>query len=67
MSEKDANPQFLSGKTVAVLGYGAQGRAQAIMLQKSGVSVIVGLREMEQAEGKQKKMVFLCFLFAEAA
>lgn len=31
-------------RTVAVLGYGNQGRAQALCLRDSGVSVIVGLR-----------------------
>lgn len=45
MTEKDANPHALEGKTVAVIGYGAQGRAQALMMHRSGVSVIVGVRE----------------------
>jgi len=34
----------LGEATVAVLGYGSQGRAQALNLRDSGVSVIVGLR-----------------------
>ena len=34
----------LSGQTVAVLGYGSQGRAQALNLRDSGVDVVVGLR-----------------------
>ena len=34
----------LGKATVAVLGYGSQGRAQALNLRDSGVSVIVGLR-----------------------
>jgi ketol-acid reductoisomerase len=34
----------LAGRTVAVLGYGNQGRAQALCLRDSGVSCIVGLR-----------------------
>lgn len=34
----------LDGATVAVLGYGSQGRAQALNLRDSGVSVVVGLR-----------------------
>lgn len=67
LSEKDANPQFLSGKTVAVLGYGAQGRAQAIMLQKSGVSVIVGLRENGASVAKAKEDGLPVLSFAEAA
>lgn len=35
---------FLSGKTVAVLGYGSQGHAQAQNMRDSGVHVIIGLR-----------------------
>lgn len=34
----------LDGETVAVLGYGSQGRAQALNLADSGVKVVVGLR-----------------------
>jgi ketol-acid reductoisomerase len=41
----DANLSLLEGKTVAVLGYGSQGHAQALNLRDNGVSVIVGLRE----------------------
>ncbi len=36
---------YLDGKTVAVLGYGSQGRAQALNLRDSGVKVVLGLRE----------------------
>ncbi len=35
----------VNGKIIAVLGYGAQGRAQAIMMHKSGLNVVVGVRE----------------------
>ncbi|MCS7224579.1 MAG: ketol-acid reductoisomerase [Armatimonadetes bacterium] len=35
----------LTGKTVAVLGYGSQGHAHALNLRDSGVSVLVGLRQ----------------------
>ncbi|WP_202080917.1 ketol-acid reductoisomerase [Caldalkalibacillus salinus] len=35
----------LEGKTVAVVGYGSQGHAQAQNLRDSGISVVVGLRE----------------------
>ena len=43
--EKDIDSSILNGKTVAVIGYGAQGRAQARMMHQSGVDVIVGVRE----------------------
>ena len=41
--EKDCDIQKLSGKTVAIIGYGSQGHAHALNLQDSGVDVIVGL------------------------
>ena len=42
--DADADLDLLSGKTVAVIGYGSQGHAHALNLRDSGVSVIVGLR-----------------------
>lgn len=42
--EKDADLGALKGRTVAVVGYGIQGRAQALNLHDSGVDVVVGLR-----------------------
>jgi ketol-acid reductoisomerase len=42
--DADADLDLLSGKTVAVLGYGSQGHAHALNLRDSGVSVVVGLR-----------------------
>ncbi|MBI3392325.1 MAG: ketol-acid reductoisomerase [Nitrospirae bacterium] len=43
--DKDADLTKLSGKTVAVIGYGSQGHAHANNLKDSGVSVLVGLAE----------------------
>src|SRR5277367_3154412 len=42
--EHDANPEALQGKTIAILGYGSQGHAQAQNLRDSGCKVIVGQR-----------------------
>ena len=42
--DSDANFELLKGKTIAVIGYGAQGRAQALNLNDSGADVLVGLR-----------------------
>ncbi len=42
--DADARLELLAGKTVAVIGYGSQGHAQAQNLNDSGVSVVVGLR-----------------------
>ena len=39
----------LDGRTVAVLGYGNQGRAQALNLRDSGVAVVVGARDGSRA------------------
>lgn len=39
--DQDADLKFLDGKTVAVIGYGSQGHAQALNLKESGVRVLV--------------------------
>ena len=39
--QEDCNLDYLKGKTVAVIGYGAQGRAQALCMRDSGVNVFV--------------------------
>lgn len=43
--DADIDPTPLTGKRVAILGYGNQGRAQALNLSDSGVDVVVGLRD----------------------
>jgi|SRR5579863_7515592 len=43
--DKDADPSYLAGKKVAIVGYGSQGHAHALNLIDSGVEVVVGLRE----------------------
>ncbi|HEX9341876.1 MAG TPA: ketol-acid reductoisomerase [Thermoplasmata archaeon] len=42
--EKDADVHTLDGRAVAVVGYGIQGRAQALNLHDSGADVVVGVR-----------------------
>ncbi|MFQ5616162.1 MAG: ketol-acid reductoisomerase [Anaerolineales bacterium] len=42
--DKDANPELIKNKKVAVIGYGSQGHAHALNLHDSGVDVTVGLR-----------------------
>jgi ketol-acid reductoisomerase len=44
LRDADIDPSPLDGKRVAVLGYGNQGRAQALNLHDSGIDVVVGLR-----------------------
>lgn len=43
--DKDADPELIRDKKVAIIGYGSQGHAHALNLQDSGVEVTVGLRE----------------------
>ena len=52
--DKDADLSVLSGKTVAVIGYGSQGRGQALNLRDSGISVIIGLRPGKSWDTAQK-------------
>ncbi|MDD1728745.1 MAG: ketol-acid reductoisomerase, partial [Methanospirillum sp.] len=42
--DKDVDPSAISKKTIAVIGYGSQGRGQALNLKDSGLQVIIGLR-----------------------
>jgi len=42
--DKDADLSALKGKTVAIIGYGSQGHAQAQNLRDSGVNVVIGQR-----------------------
>lgn len=49
-TDVDASLEPLAGKTAAILGYGNQGRAQALNLRDSGVNVIVGNRQDSYAE-----------------
>lgn len=48
--DADADLSVLDGSTVAMLGYGNQGRSQALNLRDSGVEVVVGNREDEYRE-----------------
>ena len=43
--DKDANKSLLEGKIVTVIGYGSQGKGQALNLKDSGVNVVIGLKE----------------------
>jgi ketol-acid reductoisomerase len=59
--DQDADLGLLKGKTVAIIGYGSQGHAQAQNLQDSGINVIVGLRrdlpDWQKAEADGLKVV----------
>ncbi len=53
--DDDADISVLDDKTVAVIGYGSQGRAQARNLHDSGINVIVGLRSLSSSWEQVKK------------
>ncbi len=47
--ESDCDPSVLTGKRIAVIGYGSQGHAHALNNQDSGNSVVVGARPDSRA------------------
>jgi ketol-acid reductoisomerase len=63
--EKDADLNALKGKTIAIIGYGSQGHAQAQNLRDSGLKVIIGLRPGKSFD-QAKNDGFEVFTVAEA-
>ena len=41
--DKDANLDVLKGKKVAIIGYGIQGRPQALCMRDSGIDLVIGI------------------------
>ena len=64
--DSDADPSVLSGRKVAVLGYGSQGHAHALNLRDSGVDVRVGLREGSGSVAKAKEAGLSVMSMADA-
>jgi ketol-acid reductoisomerase len=52
--DSDADLERLSGRKVAILGFGSQGHAHALNLKDSGVDVLVGLREGSESADKAR-------------
>lgn len=48
--DEDADLEILRGKTIALLGYGNQGRAQALNFRDCSLNLVVGNREDEYRE-----------------
>ena len=66
-TEADVNRAVLKGQTIAIIGYGSQGRSHARNLRDSGFTVIVGARAGGGAERKAKADGFRTISPAEAA
>ncbi|HEX8571389.1 MAG TPA: ketol-acid reductoisomerase [Allosphingosinicella sp.] len=65
--DADADLALIRGRRVAVLGFGNQGRAQALNLRDSGVAVTVGLPEGSASRARAKADGFEAVTAAEAA
>lgn len=65
--DNDADLNLLKGKTIAIIGYGIQGRGQSLCLRDSGCSVIVSEMEGTANYEQAKKDGFNPVSAAEAA
>ena len=65
--DADIDPTPLKGKRVAILGYGNQGRAQALNLKDSGIDVVVGLRGGSPSQDRARADGILTATLADAA
>ena len=65
--DEDANLDVLEGKTIAIIGYGSQGHAQAQNLRDSGLNVIVSELEGTDNYKQAKSDGFDVYSSAEAA
>src|SRR5687768_2982888 len=65
--DADADPELIRGRRVAVIGYGNQGRAQALNLRDSKVSVTIGLPEGSSSRGRAAADGFDVMTAAQAA
>jgi ketol-acid reductoisomerase len=65
--DQDADLELLKDKTIAIIGYGIQGRGQALCLKDSGCRVIVSELEGEPNFAQAKQDGFIPVSAAEAA
>jgi ketol-acid reductoisomerase len=66
-TDKDADLQWLKGKTCAVIGFGAQGSAHALNLRDSGIEVVVGLYRGSKSRARARRNGLRVVDTAEAA
>ncbi len=52
--DNDVDASILEGKTLAVIGYGIQGKAQAMNARDSGCNVIVGTRPAARSRSREE-------------
>ena len=64
--QKDAKPELLKAKKIAILGYGSQGHAHALNLHDSGYDVRVGLRMESSSVDKAEEAGLRVLSIAEA-
>lgn len=64
--DNDADLKVFDGKKVAVLGYGSQGRAQALCFHDSGIDVTIGARKDGKSWNKAKEDGLKVVEFADA-
>ena len=65
--ESDCDLSALDGQTIAVIGYGSQGHAQALNAKESGCNVIIGLYEGSKSWKRAEEQGFKVYTAAEAA
>ena len=52
--DADVDQSILNGKTIAVIGYGIQGKVQAANARDSGCKVIIGTRSAEESPSRKQ-------------
>jgi ketol-acid reductoisomerase len=65
--DKDADLKYLKEMPIVIIGYGSQGRAQALNLKDSGLQVIVGLNKKSKSIKIAKKDGFEVYFTEKAA
>jgi len=66
-TDKHANLRYLKDRIIAVIGYGKQGRAQALNLRDSGLYVIIGLPEKSKSIRQARQDGFEVYSTEKAA
>ncbi|HJR17688.1 MAG TPA: ketol-acid reductoisomerase [Gemmatimonadales bacterium] len=65
--DADADLRRLTGRTIAIIGYGSQGHAHALNLKESGAEVVVGLRPGSASSDRARAAGLNVYPVAQAA